>query len=75
MEAVGVNASMRERMQGWASDVGSLDLDRFLADIETIGKGRFAQRLASVITESSATACPKYIIKAVKYVAKKCSRS
>lgn len=75
METLGVNPPMKKRMQGWASDVGSLDTDRFLADIETVGKGRFAQRLASVIAESSTKACPRYIIKAVKYVAKKCSNS
>ena len=74
MKAVGVNDSMKKRMQEWTSDIDSLDTDQFLVDIESVGKGRFAQRLASIISESSTTACPKYIIKALKYVARKCQR-
>jgi len=74
MESVGTNTSMRERMKGWAADSTSLNVDAFLKDLETVGKGRFAQRLASIITESALTACPEYIAKGVKHVAEKCRR-
>ncbi|MCY2950711.1 MAG: hypothetical protein NTU53_01890, partial [Planctomycetota bacterium] len=65
-------------MRRWAGDVSLLDdplgeeVTQFLTDIETVGKGRFAQRLASIIAESETTACPDYIIAGVKYVISKC---
>ena len=48
---------------------------RFLKDIDDVGKGRFAQRLASIIEKSGEKACPEYILKGVKYVADKCQRA
>lgn len=69
------DARFRERMSGWAADPSSLDVVRFLKDIESVGKGRFAQRLASVIVESDLRACPKYIAEGVKYVVDKCKQS
>jgi len=75
MGAVGTNASMRDRMKAWAADPTSLDVDAFLRDIDTAGKGRFAQRLASIIAESALKACPEYIAKGVKHVADKCRRA
>ena len=47
------------------------DEDRFLKDIEYVGKGRFAQRLAMHINKISPKFknCPDYILKGVKYVA------
>jgi putative ATP-dependent endonuclease of OLD family len=74
MNALATNDSMEPRMQCWAADVTSVNTDEFLSDIEAVGKGRFAQRLASIITESGTKASPKYISKAVKYVADKCRR-
>jgi putative ATP-dependent endonuclease of OLD family len=52
------------------ADPSSLDSVQLLSDISDIGKGRFAQRLASNI---SGTACPIYIKQAVEYVIKRCS--
>jgi putative ATP-dependent endonuclease of OLD family len=75
MNAVGTNTSMKKRMQGWADDISSLNTNVFLKDIETVGKGRFAQRLACLIAESGTENCPEYIIRGVKYVANKCKRS
>lgn len=75
MNAVGMNTRMKERMKGWTSDVDSLDVDTFLVDIENVGKGRFAQRLASIIAESETDSCPEYIAKGVKHVASRCKRS
>lgn len=74
MNVVGTNARMKERMKGWADDIDSLDIDAFLIDIENVGKGRFAQRLASIIAESGTDACPEYFAKGVKHVADKCKR-
>jgi putative ATP-dependent endonuclease of OLD family len=69
MNALSTNTKMKERIQGWAEDTDSLDIDAFLNDIETVGKGRFAQRLACIIAKSSTESCPEYIANGVKYVA------
>lgn len=45
------------------------DSEIFLKDIEYVGKGRFAQRLASHIATSKCKHCPEYILKAIKHVA------
>jgi putative ATP-dependent endonuclease of OLD family len=57
------------RAQKWQNHPSSLDEARFLADISEIGKGRFAQRLASVISTKKTKACPDYITQAITYVA------
>lgn len=44
------------------------DEDDFLRDIAYVGKGRFAQRLASHISNSKCKKCPEYILKAIKHV-------
>lgn len=75
MESLGCSGKIQERMRNWAAAPETLDVDAFLKDIESAGKGRFAQRLASIIVESHLKASPKYILKAVKHVADKCTRS
>jgi putative ATP-dependent endonuclease of OLD family len=75
MNALASNTNMRDRMEGWATEPDSVDIAQFLRDIESVGKGRFAQRLASIIVESDLTLCPRYISKGVKHVADKCKRS
>ncbi len=75
MEGLVDNRRIRERMKNWATDPRTLDVDAFLKDIESVGKGRFAQRVSSIIVESNLTACPKYISKGVKYVADRCKHS
>lgn len=74
MDSLGTSANMRERMKGWASKPTSLVIGVFLTDIESVGKGRFAQRLASVIAVNDLKACPKYVSKGVKHVVEKCKR-
>ena len=74
MGRVGTSRPMKKRMKGWASDTDSLDVDALLDDIKTVGKGRFAQRLASIIVENGSRACPDYVTEGVKYVADKCKR-
>ncbi|MFA4987500.1 MAG: AAA family ATPase [Candidatus Brocadiia bacterium] len=68
MESVTENKKMRDRMHDWAAGPVHLDEPKFLSDIARIGKGRFAQRLASIIAGSPAAACPPYIIGAIEYV-------
>ena len=80
MDAIGTTGPMKERMKTLAADPHLLDdplgdnVTKFLADIETVGKGRFAQRLASIVAESDTKACPKYVIEGVKHVGEKCKR-
>jgi len=50
----------------WEADPESLDVEKYLALIEAVGKGRFAQRLASRVT---GTEPPDYIIGAIGFVA------
>ena len=75
MEHLGRSAQARARMKSWAEYPDTLDVEAFLRDIENVGKGRFAQRLASVIVASGLTHCPQYIVDAVKYVSGKCKHS
>lgn len=69
MDSLGRSAHARKRMRGWAEDPDTLDVKVFLKDIENVGKGRFAQRLASIVIESGLTECPQYIADGVNYVA------
>lgn len=52
-------------IDGWEADPESLDVDNYLKLIEAIGKGRFAQRLASRIEDIEP---PAYIAGAITYV-------
>jgi putative ATP-dependent endonuclease of the OLD family len=58
-----------ERAEEWKNDPSKLDPERFLGDIEKIGKGRFAQRLAGNMTGKL---CPVYIKEAIEYVVNLC---
>lgn len=49
------------------------DADRYIKDIEYVGKGRFAQRLGSYISESKCRACPEYLKKAIEHVVSRIS--
>jgi putative ATP-dependent endonuclease of OLD family len=74
MNALGTNKRMKQRMRDWASNGGNLNVEIFLRDIDRVGKGRFAQRLASIILSSGNKKCPKYIIDGLKFIAKTCRR-
>lgn len=62
------NKAMHKRFDRLATDPASLDPKQFLKDIDSIGKGRFAQRLASVLIEEDADVCPEYIRSALEYL-------
>jgi putative ATP-dependent endonuclease of OLD family len=59
------NGAARGRAEEWRVDPTSLDPERFLKDVEEIGKGRFAQRLAARLHPG---ACPSYIERAINHV-------
>jgi len=52
----------------WESDPSALDTEKYLSLIDSIGKGRFAQRLAGRI---AALDPPTYIADAIEFVAKR----
>lgn len=62
------NKKMHERFQLLAATPLSLDPVKFLKDIDSIGKGRFAQRLAAVMLDRKTTTFPKYISDAFVYL-------
>ncbi len=68
IELSGSNAA-KKRAQVWLADPENFDKFQFLKDINMIGKGRYAQRLAARIKDAF---CPGYIEEAIKYVAQRC---
>ena len=62
------NKKMHARFASLATDPDSLDPSQFLKDIDSIGKGRVAQRLASVLTKEGVDVCPEYIESALDYL-------
>lgn len=71
IEQLSSNGKAIERAKVWRADTESLDTAQFLADIEDVGKGRFAQRLSSRIVDMKSKECPASIKKAVEYVVEK----
>ena len=59
------NGAATKRATALKVDPATIDREQFLKDIEEIGKGRFSQRLASVLDQQI---CPKYIVDAINYV-------
>jgi putative ATP-dependent endonuclease of OLD family len=67
LSALTQSKGCRARVQQWKSGQTPVEPKRFLRDIEAVGKGRFAQRLASYLTDSS---YPEYLSQAISYIAK-----
>jgi putative ATP-dependent endonuclease of OLD family len=65
------NKKMHARFEVLDTDPSSLNVPQFLKDIESVGKGRFAQRLAAVIDKGDADVCPQYIKDALDYLREK----
>lgn len=61
----------RIRADGWLADANSLDPEQVLKDIEAIGKGRFAQRLATSLKKSKGVQGPQHVLDAIDFIAKK----
>lgn len=60
-----LGAATHAELQGWVDDTDTLNENRLIALIERIGKGRFAQSLASRVTEDT---CPDYIRQALEHI-------
>lgn len=58
-------AERKEWIDKWEANSKGLDVEKYLSLIETVGKGRFAQRLASRIADIEP---PDYINGAIKFV-------
>ena len=65
------NKKMHKRFADLATDPSSLDPKQFLKDIDSIGKGRMAQRLAAVLLAEKVDVCPEYIKAALEYLKSK----
>jgi putative ATP-dependent endonuclease of OLD family len=62
------NKKMRKRFEALVDDPDSLDPKQFLKDIDSLGKGRIAQRLASVLLSREVDISPPYIAAALDYM-------
>ncbi|HEV2521705.1 MAG TPA: AAA family ATPase [Candidatus Acidoferrales bacterium] len=62
------NKKMHKRFNALSSDPGTLDAKQFLKDIDSVGKGRIAQRLASIFLAGDADVCPPYIKAALDFM-------
>jgi putative ATP-dependent endonuclease of the OLD family len=60
----------KARVEAWAADPDELDGEEFVEFISKIGKGRYAQRLASVMAGEDGVECPPYIQAALAYLTK-----
>ena len=65
LREAGFGKKRKALIDDWAKKPDSLDKKQFLAMVEDIGKGRFAQRL---VTRLGKTAPPKYIASAIDFV-------
>jgi putative ATP-dependent endonuclease of OLD family len=65
------NKKMRRRFKSWADDPDSLDETQFLKDINSLGKGRVAQRLASTLLAKGEDHCPPYVQAAFDFMKEK----
>ena len=62
------NKKIRERFEELAEDPDNLEPEQLLKDINSVGKGRFAQRLAAVLQKNNLDVCPPYIANALTYL-------
>jgi len=65
------NKKMHKRFEALAHDPDMLDPKQFLRDIDSLGKGRLAQRLASILLAEEVDLCPPYIKAACDYMKEK----
>lgn len=62
------NKKIHDRFEKLAEDSDSLNPKQFLKDINSVGKGRFAQHLAAVLQKENIDVCPPYIADALAYL-------
>ncbi len=68
VKKLSTNKKMHARFKALSAKPDSLDPSKFLKDIDSIGKGRVAQRLAAVLMEETVDVCPLYIRSALNYL-------
>lgn len=71
----------RKRAEGWKKDPTTIADDALLADISAIGKGRFAQRLATIMKQrppgkdgKPSLQGPEYVLNAIDFIVGKVGR-
>lgn len=62
------NKKIHERFDALAEDPDALDPKQLLKDINSVGKGRFGQRLGAVLQKNNLDVCPPYIADALTYL-------
>lgn len=62
------NKKMHKRFDDLSLDPSSLAPKQFLKDIDSVGKGRVAQRLASIFLANDSEICPLYIQAALDFI-------
>ena len=62
------NKKIHERFDALAEDPDAIDPKQLLKDINSVGKGRFAQRLGAVLQKDKLDVCPPYIADALSYL-------
>jgi putative ATP-dependent endonuclease of OLD family len=62
------NKKIHARFKALSAKPKTLDPAQFLKDVDSIGKGRVAQRLASIFVSKQSSVCPPYIEAALKYM-------
>jgi len=68
MKGLTDNKAMHKRFDELSKYPKKLDPKQFLKDIDSVGKGRFAQRLASLLLAKGNDVCPPYIKAALDYM-------
>ena len=59
-----------KRAEGWQANPTTIDVGQIMSDIGVIGKGRFAQRVASILSPQTQELDPKYVVDALAFIAK-----
>ncbi len=65
------NKKMHKRFEALEDKPDSLIPKQFLKDIDSVGKGRLAQRLAAILLAGETDVCPPYIKAALDYMKEK----
>ena len=71
MSSLSDNNAAIARSKLFSEDNDALDAEQLLKDIKEVGKGRFAQRMASIILKTGKKITPSYITDAIRYLISK----
>lgn len=73
MRELTTNQAAHARMEAAVANPAAADVERIVDDIRKVGKGRFAQRLASILEERDEVPTPDFIREAFAYILTKVS--